>query len=272
LFTAYDTEVPLQLYQLLNDKVQFHRALPADDLKPYIYYYWWLQVAPGDTSLEVIPDNAVDLVMSPDISRFSIVYLPESETFSIPLTGPITYLGISFRAESVERYFNLAPESISHCVPGEDTTEGLAIGAMVEGIQSIKQPDQLAPTLDALTAERLHKQPIGARHQSKFNINKALAAMQASVGVSGMHNMAEHFGLSDRQFRRVMTSLFGYGPKKVQRVMRLQASLKEILSNDASALEDGYFDEAHKIKEIQALTGLTPGQIKKMSEIYNSMK
>ena len=95
--------------------------------------------------------------------------------------------------------------------------------------------------------------------------------MQASVGARGMENIAGQFDLSERQFRRIMGSLFGYGPKKVQRVMRLQMSLKEILATSHLAVEDGFYDEAHRIKEVRELTGLTPGQIRKMAEIYNSM-
>ena len=96
--------------------------------------------------------------------------------------------------------------------------------------------------------------------------------MQASVGVRGMEDIAGLFDMSDRQFRRVMGSLFGYGPKKIQRVMRLQASLKALFASDALELEQGFYDDAHKIKEIRALTGLTQGQIKKMAEIYNAMR
>ena len=95
--------------------------------------------------------------------------------------------------------------------------------------------------------------------------------MQASVGSVGMDAIATHFGLSSRQFRRIMGTLFGYGPKKIQRVIRLQASLREILTADPDMQENGFYDQSHRIKEIRALTGLTPREIKKMSEIYNSM-
>jgi len=157
------------------------------------------------------------------------------------------------------------------CLPGEDTTESLSVESIVEGVKHIDQPEQLAEILDELTSERLGKAPVVCEHSAKLNMNKVLAAMQASVGVNGMRSIAERFDLSDRHFRRVMGSLFGYSPKKVQRVMRLQASLKELLADNPWALEDGFFDEAHKIKEIRALTGQTPGQIRKMAEIYNSI-
>lgn len=271
MFSSIDSESPLQLYQLVDDAVSCYRAKPAKELEQYVYYYWWLDVPPGDTKLEVIPDNAIDLVMSPDITDLSILYLTASEKFTIPLTGPITYVGISFRAAGASEFFSVSNDVMKSCLPGADTTQNLAVDALVNGVQGIESPQQLASVLDPLVASRLADKPNVPTTVEKLNIDRALAAMQASVGMRGMEAIANEFGLSDRQFRRVMGSLFGYGPKKIQRVMRLQASLKEILVAGALKKEDGFYDDAHKIKEIRALTGLTPGQIKRMSETYNSM-
>lgn len=271
LFCSFEDEKPLQLYQLGADSVQCFRVQPAENLQPYIYYYWWLAVAPGDTTIEVIPDNAIDLVMSPAIRDLSILYLPASEKFTIPLSGPITYIGISFRAEMAAAFFNLDYEAMATCKPGADTTEILGVDEMVNGVQQLEHPENLAGMLDRLAFERLHAPLETIPRAVRLDVSKALAAMQGSVGSHGMKSLAGNFGLSDRQFRRIMSSLFGYGPKKIQRVMRLQASLKEILNSDPLTLEDGFYDESHKIKEIHSLTGLTPGEIRKMAEIYNQM-
>ncbi len=271
MFSETDLDLPLQLYQLHNDAVRCFRALPDESLTSFIYYYWWLEVQPGETELEVIPDNAMDVVMSPDIPHFSLLYLPEPMPFTIPLIGPVTYIGISIRPQSAEQLLSASGVTIKNCVPGEDVTETLALEKIVAGVQGLKQPETLASALDILISARLESQASVNVLSTSLDINKVIAAMQATVGTQGMRAIADRFGMSDRQFRRIMGSLFGYGPKKVQRVMRLQASLKEILAADPDLLEDGFYDEAHKIKEIRALTGLTPGQLKKMSEIYNSM-
>ena len=281
MISSISNDIPLQLYHLVDGAVRCQQAKPPKNLQAYIYYYWWLDVAPGDTTLEVIPDNAIDLVMCPGIANFSILYLPASEKFTIPLSGPVTYIGISFRAAVTSEFFKVDVDDLKSCMAGEDTTEKLLIHELVNGVQNIKKPDQLAGVLDELVTSRLFEQcnispttastTTASQAALRLDIDKTLAAMQASVGTRGMQSVADQFGLSDRQFRRVMGSLFGYGPKKVQRVMRLQAALKEIFLADALQNEDGFYDEAHKIKEIRALTGFTPGQIRKMSEIYNSM-
>ena len=204
MFSTSDIDSPLQLYQLHDDSVRCYRAAPAENLTPYIHYYWWLDVSPGDTTLDVIPDNAIDLVTSPDIPGFSTLYLPSAETFSIPLSGPITYVGISFRAESAAAFFGAPQISISNFNPGEPATEKLGISELVNGVQALEKPDQLAAKLDALAAAHLASQPAIQSATASLNINKALAAMQASIGKQGMQLVAERFELSDRQFRRIM--------------------------------------------------------------------
>lgn len=271
MFLVSDAEPPLQLYQVEHESLTCFCARPAEALEAYIHYYWWLSVPEGNTTLDVIPDNATDLVMSPQLENFSILYLPSAERFSIPLSGPITYVGISLKTELAHQFFKTSTTQLTECHAGTDTTDTLGIQELVKQTQSIKEPEDLVPIFDPAVMQHLNRESSTVSITTKLDVNKVLAAMQASVGLNGMETIADHFQLSDRQFRRVMGSLFGYGPKKVQRVMRLQASLKEILTADPKIMEDGYYDEAHRIKEIRALTGLTPGQIKRMAEIYNSM-
>ena len=175
MFLSDDKQLPVQLYHHIGDGVRCYRAVPSDDLQEYIYYYWWLDVASDDVTLEVIPDNAVDLVMCPQIENFSIVYLPASEKFTIPLSGPITYVGISFRAESVSRFFNVSKEEMTELSPGDDTTRGLAIETLVEGVQALTQPQQLADYIDPLVSARLSAIPAALRTTAKLNVEKALA-------------------------------------------------------------------------------------------------
>lgn len=264
--------LPLQLYQFGMDKLTCHCALPSQRLSTFIYYYWRLDVADGETLLEVIPDNATDLVMSPSINEFSVVYLPTSEKFSLQLTGPISYVGISFRTEQIPMFFGMDLPLIKSLAPGEHTTKSLTIQTLVNKIQNLQHPNEFASILDQFLTDRLAQSSNDLSPIKTLDIGNVLTAMQASVGEAGISAIASHFGLSDRQFRRIMQSLFGFGPKKIQRIiMRLQASLRALLNPDTLATDDGFYDDAHRIREIRSLTGLTPGQIKHMAEIYNAL-
>ena len=69
--------------------------------------------------------------------------------------------------------------------------------------------------------------------------------------------------VSERQLRRRFIAAVGYGPKTLQRILRLQALLHRAHHmSDASlaalAADLGYADQAHMTREVGALTGVSP--------------
>jgi AraC-like DNA-binding protein len=70
--------------------------------------------------------------------------------------------------------------------------------------------------------------------------------------------------MSERTLRRRVEESFGYGPKTLERILRYQRFQKLSRETGGSmamlALEAGYADQAHLIRESRRLTGLTPFQ------------
>ncbi len=75
--------------------------------------------------------------------------------------------------------------------------------------------------------------------------------------------------MSERTLRRRFDAAFGYGPKTLDRVLRHQRYLR--LSREGSdaaailAVEAGYSDQAHLVRESRRLTGSTPRQLARLS-------
>lgn len=70
-------------------------------------------------------------------------------------------------------------------------------------------------------------------------------------------------GISERTPRRHCEYAFGYGPKTLDRVLRMQCYLKLARTNSTLGLTGlaaaaGYADQAHLSREARSLTGLTP--------------
>ncbi|QNP69479.1 AraC family transcriptional regulator [Streptomyces roseirectus] len=75
---------------------------------------------------------------------------------------------------------------------------------------------------------------------------------------------ADELGLSSRQLHRRSLHAFGYGPKTLSRVLRLQRALRLLrsgVSQAETAVRAGYADQAHLSREVRELTGVTPGQL-----------
>lgn len=77
-----------------------------------------------------------------------------------------------------------------------------------------------------------------------------------------IHELAADLGLSQRQLRRRFHDAVGYGPKTLQRILRLRRFLA-LADGDLAraATEAGYADQAHLAHETRQLTGLTPSTL-----------
>ncbi len=88
-------------------------------------------------------------------------------------------------------------------------------------------------------------------------------------------DLAASLGFSERQLRRRFLDGVGYGPKTLQRVLRLRRFLAAVGAWTGggrsggtgfdglatAAVEAGYADQPHLARECRALTGLTPAQL-----------
>jgi AraC-like DNA-binding protein len=85
----------------------------------------------------------------------------------------------------------------------------------------------------------------------------------ASTGTP-VADMADRLGLGTRALHRRCLPVFGYGPRRLARVLRLGRSL-EAARDGASlarvAADCGYADQAHLSREVRDLTGTTPTRL-----------
>ena len=75
--------------------------------------------------------------------------------------------------------------------------------------------------------------------------------------------LADKMNINRRNMERKFTSVIGISPKQLARVARLQATLKMLGQKRSTSLteiayENGYFDQAHFIKDFREFTGMSP--------------
>ena len=80
----------------------------------------------------------------------------------------------------------------------------------------------------------------------------------------GASDVAERLDLSARQLHRRCLSLFGYGPQRLRRIVRMGRALDEARAG-ASLAEVaagcGYVDQAHLCRDVRDLAGTTPARL-----------
>ncbi|MET9443059.1 helix-turn-helix transcriptional regulator [Streptomyces sp. NPDC006610] len=92
-------------------------------------------------------------------------------------------------------------------------------------------------------------------------LRQVVAALDAGRPVAAT---ADRLGLSARQLHRRALHAFGYGPKTLARVLRLQRALALARSGAPhadTAARCGYADQAHLAREVRQLAGVTLGEL-----------
>jgi AraC-like DNA-binding protein len=96
----------------------------------------------------------------------------------------------------------------------------------------------------------------------------ARAGVDALLQLNGtlpVDALSEQLHISRRQLERKFAAAIGISPKQLARIIRLQATLKMLgqqpaVSLTALAHENGYYDQAHFIKDFKEFTGMPPGE------------
>jgi AraC-like DNA-binding protein len=118
-----------------------------------------------------------------------------------------------------------------------------------------------APPVDPVAAA------VARRLSRSAAVSGRLARSPGGAGV--VAELAWRAGLSERQLHRRCVAAFGYGPKTLDRVLRLQRFLALGRADRADrgaglarlAADAGYADQAHLGRECRALAGATPAEL-----------
>jgi AraC-like DNA-binding protein len=97
-------------------------------------------------------------------------------------------------------------------------------------------------------------------------VTQATSIIHAQNGLVPVTRLAALTGTTERQLQRKFEEQIGISPKRYAGITRMQYALRMLrkksgdLSLAGIACESGFFDQAHLIREMKNLSGLTPGQ------------
>jgi AraC-like DNA-binding protein len=97
-------------------------------------------------------------------------------------------------------------------------------------------------------------------------VERTLAFLERARGCAALDDLARHAGMSTRQFRRLCLEKTGLSPKLLARVLRFRHAVSRIepAAGDATvALDCGYYDQAHLIRDFREFAGQPPGRLKR---------
>jgi len=224
---------------------------PPARLSPWVECAWTLEPAEDVIAHRVPPDGCLDIIYSEVGGLIAVGAMTRQREFA--LAAGARSIGLRFRPGMAGAFLRAAPgELTDRTVPMEDLWGARAreIGERAYAGSSREAVEVLFGAL----------QP----PDSPGPVQRAISAMTAMRGMTGIARLADQANLSERQFRRRCEEESGMPPKLLARILRfrtacaLAAQAEERVDWAAVAAEAGYFDQAHFIRDFREFTGETP--------------
>jgi AraC-like DNA-binding protein len=248
---------PLQIINIFYNKTEtgYREYLPSPSAARYVMCYWFFRRHGISGNILVNPDACADIIFdlggssSENFCRITGTFF---ERFDIDGSGMNT-CGIRLRPGIMHYLIRDSAEILTGTTAAPDDFNLRFTDQIAEKISG-KTDSEITSFFDSFIPEHFDK-IITADHRfaSANNIFNAFCeGKESEILFSGK--------TADRYFKRY----FGMSRKKISSIIRFQNSLK-MLAKGHPSVPDGYFDQAHFIKDFKTFSGMTPGEFKKNS-------
>ncbi|MCB1058192.1 MAG: AraC family transcriptional regulator [Acidobacteria bacterium] len=239
----------------------YGRFLPSPTLAPFVEHFWTVSWDLGEPEIrEVLPHPSIHMVIERGGS--AIVGLAQGR-FTTRLEGRGRVLGTKFLPGGFRPFLGHSVSRLSgrRIPPQEVFGDGFLplenqVLAMEDAADALAE---IAAFLDS------HRPPVDPKTDLARRITQHAATDRS---VTRVEQLATEFGLTVRSLQRLFAEYVGISPKWVVQRYRLHEAAERIAHDEvtdwaALALDLGYADQAHFIRDFRRLVGKTPSEYRR---------
>lgn len=251
-----------------SEKVfRLERYLPADDLAPFVEYFWLVawSLPDGVTHVQrTLPRHAIHVVF--DEGR-TAVFGVMTGSFEYTLRGSGRVLGVSFRPGAFRAFLRAEVQSI--------TDRELPLSAVFACDDAAAERRVLDATDDAgmvEAASAILRSALPAPDPEVARIAAILRAIESQAEITQVQQLADHVGVSVRKLQMLFKDYIGASPKWIIRRKRLLDAADLLATGsaiDLAALAQqlGYYDQAHFTTDFEKLVGKPPADYRRSCKV-----
>lgn len=224
----------------------------------------------------LLPDGSVELVinLADDCIRVydshdpekthtvpgCVVSGPRSEFFVIDTASEACTIGVHFKPGGAFPFFRVPPAEMANQSIALECLWGAGSARLRERLLGTNSPEERFHVLELCLLEELSR-PL-QRHRA---VSYALQQLCSSAQAPPVSVVVDQLGCSQRRFIQLFSDEVGLTPKLFSRVRRFQRVIETAhalnqINWTQTALECGYYDQAHFIHDFQAFAGITPSE------------
>ena len=240
----------------------FHHAriLPSPELCPWIQHYWlveWKLDASQQQTIETLPHPNVHLVFSSEDGT-ALVHGVQTRKFQLLLKGHARVFGVKFQAGGFYAFLNAPVSSLR----GKTIEATRVFGDAISSLQPVLSGDA-AEASRIEEANRFFSHLIPDSDPDALTASQIVESILNNPQIRNVEALSSNSGLSVRSLQRLFQRYVGVSPKWVISRYRMH-ELVELLNRGEEvdwatrALEMGYFDQSHLIRDFRRTTGWSP--------------
>jgi len=245
---------------------------PTPPLSRYIESIWQVASSGGPPSRQrVYPDGAMALVIhldkptatyfidnEPSRVRVPLLAGPFSRSFHFDPSQSTSVIGIAFRPGAARVFFSVAAHELHNTdIALRDLVPDEA-DLLLNAVCSAKGDQERFLVVEEYLIRKLANGP-SVHPAIRYSVDQ----LSRRAGVRGIRQLQLESGLSHTRFIQLFREQVGLTPKLFCRVRRFRVLLDQIKSGISVnwadlAIDCGYFDQAHLIRDFRAFAGVTP--------------
>jgi AraC-like DNA-binding protein len=233
---------------------------PAEDLTFFVQHHWIVDWdVPDDQPYlqENLPHPSVHMVVEKDRSRIVGVM---TGRFSILLQGKGRVVGVRFKPGAFHAFVSASVSTFSN----RSLSLVEAFGPRSNQLEAAILPlDDKAAMIEIV--ERFLRERLPERDPKVELINEIVECIIADRGITRVDHIVSRFGLRTRALQRLFNEYVGATAKWVIKRYRLLEATEHLAAHGEVdwaklAVDLGYFDQSHFIKDFRSIIGQTPSE------------
>ena len=254
----------------------FHRIVPRAPLDAFVEYLWlYDDFAPDHSKEKLLPDGSMELIIDlrdhpkhtydrKDMSRataFRKFWLSGMQNEYIVIeASPGSMMGVHFRPGGAWPFFGAPLSEFSDNVVELDCVLGDRAVSLRDELLAAPTPEEKLKLL-----ENFLRVLGGDRLYPDRTVHHAVQQIMSLPMRLLIRDMASKIGISQKHLIHLFDQRVGMRPKQFDRIVRFQRVIKTLEKNKprevdwtAVALDCGYYDQSHFIRDFQAFSGMSP--------------
>lgn len=229
--------------------LHYREIRPSPAWASVIECFWTLRADGTEPPHRVMPDGCADILLGATLDAVG----PMTTWRDHPLETGQELTGVRFRPGRWTGVLGVPGERILDATVPLDELWGSRADALRERLVNAASAEERVEVFQSVLPHPGEAGPV----------ERAIAFLERAEGCAGVEDLADEAGMSARQFRRVCLEKTGLTPKLLARVLRFRnaaARVHAAQSAAALALDCGYYDQAHLIRDFHEFAGRTPGR------------